>query len=583
MVSRNRLARWSVLLAATLAVPLAATVTVAQVQVNQTGQARDANPRVGSGGLNTRPPNLQLYTAEDVALGRVTGGRAFRGDLTGDPTQPFGGRSNLPSDRFARQANLPVTPATPMIRPGQYAVPFYPATTAVSPQSGDFRLNTYTGQYVFRPPTALGAEDIQYGLPPGTPVIRPSARGGEQLVMPATVRDLSGNTALMVITATPLLGVRPMPGLLDEDRFLLARSGASAAGGPQVLDAFALRRLREQRDRTLLSPDALAERARVGDGGEAAAVAPPLVRAAELGSAALGQPAQTPAQVETGRIEPPRETLGARPLVTPPPPPDPAERNPLLAELRRIEEARRARQAAGQAERAEPARPLPPRTVPTPPDAPAQPADPSNPTPAAPAAPPGVPSPADPVTPAEPSGTLSLAPAEVRARAGLQIRSLAEQYTDEGLKELVTSAEKLVAEGRFASAIDRYEAARKFAAADPTLLIGRAHAELGGGFYARALTSLQQALAADPASLGGRHDLRTAFPAGRADTVIDDLKRMAVDDRTDPMPVTLLAYIAYHTGDAGRAVELLTEAHRRRPGDPLVTHLLDLWAGGEGK
>lgn len=583
MARLSPMARWFALASAVLAVP-----AMAQLQVNQTGQARDANPRVGSGGLNTRPPNLQLYTAEDVALGRVTGGRAFRGNLTGDPTQPFGGRSNLPSDRFARQANLPVTPATPTVRPGQYAVPFYPATTAVSPRSGDFRLNTYTGQYVFRPPTTLGAEDIQYGLPPGTPVIRPAAGSGEQLIMPATVRDLSGTTATMVITATPLLGVRPMPALLDEDRFLLARSGAGASAAAQPFDSLALRRLREQRDRTLLSTNELADRARVGQTADdqAAVVVPPLTRAAELGSAAIEQPLRTPAAVESGRVEVPTQPLGARPLATPPPtPPDPADRNPLLAELRRIDAERRARAQAGAEEQR--SRSLPPPVLPGEAPGPALPAEPPR-TPSNPPAvepgtlPPSLP-PGSVAPPPETTPEPGVSAVEARARQTLQIRSLAERYTDEGLKGLLASAESLVKEGRFASAVDRYEAARKFAPQDPTLLVGRAHAELGGGFYARAAASLRTALAMDAASLGGRYDLRSSWTPARTQAVVDDLKRLAVDNKDDALPVTLLAYLAYHTGDAGRAVELLGEANRRQPGDPLVTHLLDLWGGAGTK
>lgn len=570
MTRTHLLPRCILLAVASVAIPASA-----QIQVNQNGQARDANPRVGSGGLNQRPANLQLYSANDVALGRVTAGRAIRANLTGDPTQPFGGRSSLASDRFSRAANAPVTPAMPVARPGDYVVPFLSANTSPTPANSNFQLNSYTGQFVYRPQTRLGAEDIQFGVPPGTPVIRPSAGGGELLVMPATVRDFTGASANTLITASPLMGIRPLPAMLDEDRFLLTRSASAFGTNQPLMDPVALRRLRDERNRTLLSDAQLAERTRLD--AEAALQAqrdatPALTRAAELGSPAITQPLSTPAALQPGLVEPPAQPLGARPLVAPPPRPDPAERNPLLAELRRIEEQRQARQAAS-----------PPANQPLLPSTPSSPTDPLTPTPES--APPAAPAPS---TPAPSSPPPTIVPNrgethETRAQANLQIGSLAERQTDAGLKQLIGSAESLVQDGKFASAIDRYEAALKFAPDDPTLIVARAHAEIGGGFFARADASLRQALAKDPASLGGRYDLRKTFSNERTNTLVDDLKRLALDNPNDPMPLRLLGYVAYHTGDAGRAIELLSESLKRSPGDALTMHLLSAWGGSDGK
>lgn len=169
----------------------------------------------------------------------------------------------------------------------------------------------------------------------------------------------------------------------------------------------------------------------------------------------------------------------------------------------------------------------------------------------------------------------------------IKISSLAERQGSEGLKQLVGGAEKLMGEGRFASAADRYEAAGRFSPGDATLVVARAQAELASGFFARAETGLRQAVASDPSVLGAQYDLRKAIGDARVDKLVEDLKRIAVEDKDSAMPVTLLAYLAYNGGDESRAVSLLGEAAARQPGDPLVSAMRARWGtpagAGEGK
>lgn len=528
-----------------------------QVQANQNGTARDANTRVGSGGLNSRPNNLQLYSADDIAFNRVTGGRGFRGRLTGDPTQPFGGRGGLPSDRSLRAGNPPVSPAAPTLPAGTYAVPFYSGTTATSNVPSNFVLNSYTGQFVFQRPQSPGVEDIQANVPPGTPVIRPGAGGSAQLIFPASVQDGNGRVSTQVLTASPLLGVRPLPLLNDEDQFLLNRSQDFRRASEPPLDPAVMRTLRLEQQRTMLSQAQLEEQYRQANPQTGNTPAGQLPGGAQLPSGQIDARPGQAAQVTPGVVQ---AQVGGAPRATQI---DPAQRNPLLAELRRMESDREAARTK----------------------TPKQPAAPSKSGIGGTGTPPKASGNPD-TTTSRPSASDTLGmppppPGEVRdtVRPGksLNVDSLAARQGNEAVKQLIQSAEELTAKGRFASAVDRYEMVRKYAPGDATVLVARMHAELGGGFFARAETSLRQAVATDPAVLNARYDLKKTLGEERLQTLVNDLKRLAVENKDESMAVLLLGYISYHGGDTERAAQLLNEASARAPGDQLPQELRLRW------
>lgn len=560
-LSKRMVVAVPVVMAAVLAVAMPA---LGQVQVNNNGTARDANTRVGSGGLNDRPRNLQLYSADDVAYGRVTGGRGFRGNLTGDPTQAFGGRGGLPSDQILRRGNPSVTPAAPTLPAGTYAVPFYSGSSPTANTPSNFVLNSYTGQYVYQPGLRYGAEDIQFGVPPGTPVIRPGAGGESQLVLPATVWDSTGRSATGVMTASPLLGVRPLSGLTDEDQYLFNRSMDWRTPGEPPLDPTVMRELRQELRRTMLTPAQIKGQVQI---------------AAEQGAAL--QQAQTPESAQAAMLQGNRvdARLGQNAQVQPAPTnaqlggvppiarPDPAERNPLLLELRRMETERlEARERAARQGTAAPRTGVPGVGV--------------------------VPSregeaPASRPAGSGETGAVAVPKGEVtetvRAARSVPVDSLSARQGNAGIKALTKSAEDLMAKGRFASAVDRYEAVRRFAPDDATVIVARMHAELGGGFFARAETSLRQAVALDAAVLNARYDLSTTIGAERLKKLVEDLKKLAVDNKDDSMPVLLLGYIAYNSGDVERTSSLLVEAGNRAPKDTLPGALKSRWLVEESK
>jgi tetratricopeptide (TPR) repeat protein len=172
---------------------------------------------------------------------------------------------------------------------------------------------------------------------------------------------------------------------------------------------------------------------------------------------------------------------------------------------------------------------------------------------------------------------LATGPESVGYVPPLKVGSLAERQGSAGLRTLLGSAEKLMSGGRYASAADRYQAAMRFAPRDPSIQVACAQADLAAGFFARAETGLRRAVGIDASVLNAQYDLRKAWGDKRVDQVVADLKRIATEDKTSAMPVTLLAYLAYNGGDEGRAAELLKEAATRSPGDELVAALRSHW------
>jgi tetratricopeptide (TPR) repeat protein len=161
----------------------------------------------------------------------------------------------------------------------------------------------------------------------------------------------------------------------------------------------------------------------------------------------------------------------------------------------------------------------------------------------------------------------------------LRIKSLAEGVEAKGLRDLLTDAEKLMKEGNFRSAIDKYAQAQQVAPNNPLILLGRAQAELAASRYVSADEHLRQAVAADPALLMGQYDLESFIGRDRLQFLVQDLKQMAESEAGSPRPKVLLAYIAYGTpGLESAAAEFLNEAAERagRP-DPLVEAMRKHW------
>jgi tetratricopeptide (TPR) repeat protein len=188
---------------------------------------------------------------------------------------------------------------------------------------------------------------------------------------------------------------------------------------------------------------------------------------------------------------------------------------------------------------------------------------------------------ADNVTPPKPDKppTPDTDKPKVKKPQPVKITSLGEGVRGEGLGNVMKRAEALMKEGKFASAMDQYDAADAVTPNNPLIWLGRANAELGSGFFARADAHLHQAFTTDKALLMAQYDLTGMLGEERLGKLVAELKDIANKDATKPMPLFLLAYIAYNTGHERQALGYLDLAEKRA-GDqaPFYKMLRDHWA-----
>jgi len=164
-------------------------------------------------------------------------------------------------------------------------------------------------------------------------------------------------------------------------------------------------------------------------------------------------------------------------------------------------------------------------------------------------------------------------------KAPLKIETLSKGVVGEGLGNVLKKAETLMKEGKYASALDQYDAAEAVTPNNPLIWLGRANAELGAGFYTRAEAHLKQAFMTDQALLMGQYDLTRMIGEDRLTKLVAELKDLANKDNTQAMPVFLLGYIAYNTGHEPQALAYLDLAEKRAPGEAgFYKAIRDHWA-----
>ncbi len=550
--------------AAVVAATLGMSATArAQYPVDNT-HVNDANNRIGSGGENQRRNIAPDVTPNDIVYGNVTGGRGFRAPASGDPREFRGPTVGQQVDRFtARSAGAPMAGDTRANNDLTVARPYYGDSRAVAPPAG----------YV---PPVMGSSGYIPGASLTTPVNTPASllpRPGE-LIIPGPV-DARQQT---LITASPVYGVRPWnpedPGARNFlSNYTNLRPGSSA--DRFRLDDSQVRRMRLELQQLLAEPQGAS-----GEPGgriepnkspselDAGSRNPAALATPELGATAMRTQLETAAlTADTRTDQSHRQTLALA---------MPAQVTPQYAELRRrlqeyersepasdAESARRFQQLkqtrdeleAGKAE------PLPGAVRP-----PAGTGD--N---AAPRFFPGAPAPSSAPTTAAGGGP-------VKIPAPLVISSLAEGVKAPGLAGLLRDAEKLMREGKYISALDRYDAALEVAPENPLIQLGKAHAELAAGYYARAESHLRALLGKDQALLLGRYDLPGQIGQDRLQFITRDLKEIAAAQPRQARAVLLLAYIAHNRGDDASASDWLAAASSRAGGgDALVKLFQHHW------
>ncbi len=628
----NGRTKW-ILLAAIAAVPMAGLTAPASAQYRneQRGDALDASRRVGTDRRHDVDPSyrhdvrrepIRQPTGNEIVTGNVTGNRQFRGDPGYRSAREFrGGTASDVSDDFIRSSSGTAGAANRANY--NVGVPFYPAGRTVQPPPGFVSVNSLGGGYV--PQTSVDNRINRGAMTP---------RGDTTVLNgPINATDLTSST----ITASPLLGIQQMqygtqPGLYGQPM---------VGQRPGVLDESTIDRMRNElrpgtpsESGTGNTPDGLNGGSQLpGAGGvngdEFDAQGRPIGQGPvglELGSADnAGQSRGEQQQQQLGGAINRRAGSGAvdssnvtgqstRQRLLP----APDEQTPAYAELRRklqefannrnmtdeeaFRAARRARQEADAAQKA--AKPAE-GTVPiAPAQDPAQPADP-NAAPQSNAERLGLqdfsnrneqllrgdaknaqgqqPAPGGTAAQSSRGGVTQTAPQSPQASGGprpapVKIDSLAKGVPGKGLADLLTSAESLMKEGRFSSALEKYDQAEQVAPNNPLIKLGRANAELGASYFARADQHLREAFTADEPLLMGQYDLRAFFGEDRLKVIANDLKEIANKEQDQVRPVFLLAYIAYNSGNERIAVGYLDLAEKRAGGkDPLIKKLRQHW------
>jgi tetratricopeptide (TPR) repeat protein len=603
----------SILRAAVAAVPLLglATSASAQYRLPYDGKAADASNKVGSGGTNQDVNKNGVINGNDIVTGNVTAGKEFRGNVPYHNAREFRGASpSGPVDDFVRGSSS----ADPHDSGSSYRVqPFYGSRTVAPPPGYTPQLGT--SSYIPPSPQAtnarpagdlrLGTVNIQqptYSLPmPG------------ELLLPGPVDPTSGQ---QYISATPLTGIRQV-GAGDPTAF---ESVSNTQYNP-VTSRLSKEQIQKMQDELSNSPSDQTTPTGAQPGGllpgQPGAITAPGAQPQGVGqSAVLQQPAAGAAAMvaqpvnSTGATGSTDQSVRQRMLI-PPPEAQSATYAKLLkafkdqasaANDKNISDADAARAynaAQMEQQKAKLATGQPGAAAPGQPGAAAAPgaADTS-------VTPGGagvvVPPPAGSKAPAAPAAAPSAAPGvtdfakqneeimkrtaeEKAARAKkpepVKVHSLAADVKSKGLADVLKNAEALMKEGKFTSALDQYDQAEQVAPNNPLIRLGRANAELGASYYARADTHLREVLSNNPELLTGQYDLTALLGEQRLQTLVKDLKEISNKDKNESRPLFLLAYIAYNTGHEANAAAYIDMADKRSGGkDTMYKLLRDNWA-----
>lgn len=521
------------LLAAVAGLALFAGSASAQVRVNQDGSAMDANPRVGSGGLNTSampPASIQaIENANRIVTGNVTGGKQFRGRVQSrDPREFRDDVGGAQTDRFIRNSSGVPTAYGAAAMPGESQI-YYGrslANASVAPE-GTARSGS-TGTYTQMVPMPEAAD------PRRLDAIYNSGLKPSDFLMPGPVDPRTSLPTF--ISASPLMGVRQLSaGDVNDRSFLdnLSSLREESAAARLQLDSATWQQLR--RDLTEEGPGNMLSNPMPNSFDTPPS---PLLNNDPLGAKPLG-----------GEV---------RRVLTPP-----AKQSTQYASLeerlsRFYEERFNAEDPIQQAflEQLKTAKAA---------------------TPARPAF----------ITP----NYSKMAQAWAAARAKtpgktpepVKITSLSAGVPSPALQGVIKKGEELLKTGKYTEAARQFQAARELAPNNRLILVGLAHAELGGGYYDRAEQHLRQALLGDPVLTMAQFDLRRMLQQDRLEIVIRELKDVAKQQEKDTGAPFLLAYVAYHTNSATEATVFLDLADKRAGGkDPLFTILKSHWALGAG-
>jgi tetratricopeptide (TPR) repeat protein len=158
------------------------------------------------------------------------------------------------------------------------------------------------------------------------------------------------------------------------------------------------------------------------------------------------------------------------------------------------------------------------------------------------------------------------------------VTSLATGIRAKGLADLMKSAENQMRDGHFNAALDSYDSAEQVAPNNPFIAMGRGFAEMGASYYGKAELDLRRAIAAEPALLAGRYDIKGFLGEDRLKFVVNDLTDIYQSEKDSVRPAVLLGFISHNEGDDTAAAKYLNAADQRAGGrDPIITVMREDW------
>jgi len=593
------------ILAAVASVALPA-IALGQGQIDA-GRSNDASNRVGSGGRNdsyvaTHRSSYIVNNGNQIVTGNVTMGREFR-DRVGY-TNPHALRvptAGLGSDNFVKNSAGVPQPHSREPIPNQ-ATPFYGASQTATPPPG-YQLSPTRGGFVPSPPVGgprspedqrLGIVDLNQPISPAVGANTLVTRGS---LTPGAAAAAGGEpTPAGIITASSLYGVREWNPRDPADRLFLE---SMVRDQNNVLDRLRMdpREVQKMRDelQKVLGDDPAQTGQGTGTGqgagqgtgqsGVGQGAAPGARRTGDSFTLdPLGRTFDSPSdgalnnkpldsQVQTAQLEAGLDTQQSnRMRLLSQAQRTSAQYSELNKRLeqyyeerrktdadfaREFNDAVRARNAAKAADPNKPAGGI--NNVGRPPGG---------------AGAPGAGA-ADAI-PGKPGDNAVKPP--IKKPAPIKVGTLSQGVKAEGLANLLKKAEQLMKDGRFVSALDQYDAAEAVQP-NPLIWLGKANAELGAGFFARADAHLRQAFTTDKALLMGQYDLRGMLGEQRLEKLVADLKDLTNKDQKATTPVWLLAYISYNSGNERMALGFLDLAEKRAGGqDPFFKLVREHWS-----
>ncbi len=538
------------IIAAVSAALLTTSVSLGQFQVDRSG-ATDANNRVGSGGRNiTREQPKPWQLSNDIIYGNITGGKQFRGNSpSSDPRAFRGTTAGSGSDDFIRGSSGVSTGGMTSFNSQKTQV-YYGDSRAVAPPSNFVSI---PGSGGYSPPTPTPWKTTDPRQAPMSSDVTLSFRP-DMFAMPGAI-DAEYNPNAIIVPS--IVQARQLnPGQLS-DYTQINRNNAQQLSPEQL-------RLMQQQN-TVPADDANTPAGKSDALNDA-------VRSGGLNDQFAGDQVK-PNTVNTGAMDPNNSPdMGVRHMLV-----EPGQQSKVYSKL--AEQSRLGGSAPAQPGDAnqQAARDFN-DAVRKRNEATKKPNDPDQPTPGVrdPGGQPG----------AQPGNVAPNVDPKKDDKVGATIPPKFDSLADDQKTELnaiLKRAETQMAEGKFNSAIDTYEQAQKIAPNNPLIKLGRAHAELGGGYYRRAELSLRQTLSADKTLLSGQYNLRAFMGDDRLKVVEQDLRDLIQKNTNDAGPAVLQAYVYYNTANERRAATMLELAAQRSGGkDPFVTLLQTSWKLTEG-